>query len=181
MKYHKISGELLILGDELYRFNCEQGRFMKSVESGGKCFGFSETNGMLCVGGEKLNFFDWRNRKSVKVLNVESESLDFHENGINFVVGNDKFIKVCDLRMENEIYRIEKGCDEVRFNKDFLCVRNKNVCVFDKQNEIGKIDGEFLCFDFDGGLFFVGGEGGIKSFFNENVGLAPQWCSNLNN
>ncbi|KAM0673719.1 Small ribosomal subunit biogenesis [Gurleya vavrai] len=183
--YNKIRAELLVLSeDEIFRVNLEEGRFMKSVLSGGNSFDQSFVHNLILVGNENgFSFYDLRNRNKVK----ENESkrinaVRFKNNdGMIFCVAGDNFIKEFDIRMENEKYKIDiENAKKIKYNDNFMCaMTDKKLNIYNENNLISQLDGKNLnAFEFEKGLFFVASEDfNIKTYFDSEIGNAPSWCS----
>lgn len=115
LAYNSINCDLYVgaSGDELYRLNLEQGRFLnpfKLESSGVNHVSICETNGLLAVGMESniVEFWDPRSRSRVCNLILENQldnssfevtSTSFRNDGLNFACGTSSgYTYLYDLR-----------------------------------------------------------------------------------
>jgi ribosome biogenesis protein ENP2 len=116
MSYHYPSCDLLIgaSGNEVYRLNLEQGRFLNPLltESPGiNVTAINPAHQMWCFGGEDgcVEFWDHRERSRIGRLNItaavgnskrmEISAIRFADDGLNYAVGtSDGHVAVYDLR-----------------------------------------------------------------------------------
>ncbi|ODV62712.1 ribosome biosynthesis protein ENP2 [Ascoidea rubescens DSM 1968] len=110
--YNEINCDLYLAasGNELYRLNLDQGRFLQpfqlETDKGANCIDRNELHGLISVGLENnsVEFWDPRSRKKASTLylpeeNIEVTALKFRNDGFNFSVGTSSGISyLYDLR-----------------------------------------------------------------------------------
>lgn len=117
LAYNKINCDLYVgaSGDELYRLNLEQGRFLnpfKLETEGVNHVSTNDTNGLIAVGSETnvVEFWDPRARSRVSKLYLENQfdsasfqvtATSFREDGLNFACGTSNgYSYLYDLRSQ---------------------------------------------------------------------------------
>lgn len=115
LAYNKMNCDLYIgaSGDELYRLNLEQGRFLnpfKLETEGVNHVSTNDTNGLVAIGVEDniVEFWDPRARSRVSKLHLENQfdnspfqvtTTSFREDGLNFACGTSNgYSYIYDLR-----------------------------------------------------------------------------------
>jgi ribosome biogenesis protein ENP2 len=179
-------------GSGLYRFNLEQGRFLRSYSTTLEdvtSVGVSAVSGLVAVGGdEKIQFIDQRCREMVKTVHYDSgvTALAFDESGIGLGVGmRDGSAYLHDLRSRRELRSVKHGTAirQVKFNGRRMVSMDRNAMMVTEREGLAgemKSDVAMSSFDMDGGIFFVGLEGGeIRTFVCHELGTIPLWCQML--
>ncbi|TBU00695.1 hypothetical protein CWI38_1687p0030 [Hamiltosporidium tvaerminnensis] len=197
LSFNKISAELLICGDssDIYRFNLEQGRFLKSLISECDNINSIKTNpvhNLICGVGNKITFFDPRSRNCLKNFvseNVEEySSISFNNNGINFCVGTeDGNIIVYDLRSKKELFikkhQNENKIKEILYSdKNIYSLDQKTLNVWNLNQDLVKIETGFVqnTFIVDDGFVSIGGDTPeIHCYYSSILGKSPTWCTQM--
>ncbi|CCE93083.1 ribosome biosynthesis protein ENP2 TDEL_0F02720 [Torulaspora delbrueckii] len=117
LAYNKINCDLYVgaSGDELYRLNLEQGRFLNPFKldtEGVNHVSTNDTNGLIAVGLEEnvVEFWDPRARSRVSKLHLENQfdsspfqvtATSFRDDGLNFACGTSSgYSYLYDLRSQ---------------------------------------------------------------------------------
>ncbi|AAS53839.1 AFR468Wp [Eremothecium gossypii ATCC 10895] len=124
--YNKVNCDLYVgaSGDELYRLNLEQGRFLNPFRLEGEGVNhvsISDTNGLLSVSMESnvVEFWDPRARTRVTSLHLENQldsapfqvtTSSFRGDGLNFACGTSSgYTYLYDLRMSDPLMMKDQG------------------------------------------------------------------------
>lgn len=191
--FNPISSELYSSGDYdcIYRFNLEQGRFLREIEVPGiRSMAFSGKHGLLLgVSEQSVHFIDSRTKSDVlarKETGDELLCIDVCDNGLNYAVGNaGGLLREYDIRSSGCIYKEEftSHITKIKYNgKHILCAVQSNIHVSTEERRWASIDAEFPINDFDvnGGLLVLGGEyEDMKCYFSNGLGPVASWCSNI--
>ncbi|KMV65558.1 hypothetical protein M970_080280 [Encephalitozoon cuniculi EcunIII-L] len=175
-------------GLSVYRFNLDQGRFLRSYAvTIGEIWsiGMNECNGLIGVGGDnKMQFIDQRCKEIVKSVeyNESPSSISFSDNGIDLGVGTrEGSVYFHDLRARKELFRARHDGEvkKVLFDGKTLVSMDKSALrCCSKTGVVGEYlsDVKMNCFVCDGGLVFLGLDNGeIEEIVCEDLGEIPQW------
>lgn len=176
-------------GPHVYRFNLEQGRFLKSHSvtiDEVRSIEMNGLNGLIGVGGDnKVQFIDQRSKGIVRTVEYDESptSLSFADNGVDLGVGTEEGMTYFhDLRARKELFKAEHEGEvkRVLFNGKMLASMGKRTLKFSSRTGVV---GEYLssaemsCFECDGGVVFVGlSNGDMRQVVSEDLGEVPQWC-----
>lgn len=171
---------------EIYRFNFEQGRFLKSIQSiGGENLSISNINGILGASMDNnIAFFDSRTKEEIFTRKIDDNisGFAFDETGIKYALCTDT--GVClehDFRSEKPIRNTKVGStsNKIMYSKtNLLCSTGSNICLWQADNNIEYLDVGFTINTFDGagGILFVGGEEErIKGYCSDVLGDYNSW------
>lgn len=176
--------------DEIYRFNLEQGRFLKSIGIAGNRLSWSDKHGLLCAISKKsLNFIDTRSKDIVYIKTYENEliSIAQDESGEKYALGDDSGNLIeYDFRGENPIKSISfenSFPQKIQFSgNSLITAENTNIWIIPEKvndlNDSTKLNMTFHISDFsvDRGLIIVGGENqSIKTIVSKELGEIPSW------
>jgi ribosome biogenesis protein ENP2 len=196
MCLNEVRAELIAggAGSSLYRFNLEQGRFLRSYSTTLEevaSISTSSVNGLIAVGGEdKVQFIDQRCREAVKTVHYEDTvtALSLDGSGIGLGVGmEDGSVYFHDLRTRKELLTVKHtgAVKKIKFSgKRMLSMDGGAVLISERSGVAGEVRGEAVIntFDVDGGVLFVGYDNGeIKTFICHELGDVPRWCQVLEN
>ncbi|KAH3901754.1 ribosome biosynthesis protein ENP2 SCDLUD_001529 [Saccharomycodes ludwigii] len=127
LSYNKSNCDLYIgaSGDELYRLNLEQGRFLnpfKLETEGVNCIDINPVHGLISIGMENnkvVEFWDPRSRSRVSKLFLENQldnsqfqitATSFRKDGLNFACGTSNgYSYIYDLRANNPTMIKDQG------------------------------------------------------------------------
>lgn len=189
--FNPILSELYASGDygSVYRFNLEQGRFLREIEAPGmRSMAISAKHGLVVGASEhSVRFVDTRTRESVLAREETAEELlcvDINENGLNYLVGDASgLLREYDMRSDGCVYqkKFESHVGKAKYNGDsiFCAVRN-DIQVSLREKSWIEIGMGFLINDFDisGGLLVAGGEyEDMRCYFSSEFGPTPSWCT----
>lgn len=175
-------------GREVYRFNLEQGRFLKSYYTGleeVRSIEMSVASGLVAVGGDcRIEFIDQRSREVVRAADYEESPtcMAFSENGVDFGVGTSEgAVFFHDLRARKELFRNEHstGIRRVLFNgKTLVSADSRAVRFCSRGGELGElVEKNINCIESDGGVVFLGlDSGAMKTVLSAELGETPSWC-----
>ncbi|AFM98728.1 hypothetical protein EHEL_080230 [Encephalitozoon hellem ATCC 50504] len=179
-------------GSNIYRFNLDQGRFLRSYAVAMDevwSVRMNECNGLIGIGGgNAVQFIDQRCKEIVKSVeyNESPSSIDFSDNGIDFGVGTSEgIVYFHDLRARKPLLTIRHGdkIKRVTFSRKILVSMDKcGLKYCNRSGVVGEYTGsaEMNCFACDGGITFIGFDNGeISEVMSEDLGEIPQWCRAL--
>ncbi|ELA41197.1 uncharacterized protein VICG_01796 [Vittaforma corneae ATCC 50505] len=190
MVFNTVSSELYLGGNysEVYRFNLEQGRFLKSIPVAGNKMSWSDTHGLLgAISKKSLIFVDTRSKDNIITHTFGSELLSVAQDGsgLKYAIGSENgelleydFRSSRPLKHLNFNYFIQK----IEFSdRKLIAAANERIYII--QEDVSSledvIDPGFRINDFsiDGGLIFIGGEDPeIKTLVSEDLGAIPSWA-----
>lgn len=192
--YNCYTAELLVSGNfkGVYRFNTEQGRFLKPIDIPQISeLAISAAHGLVAgISESRVHFIDLRAKEEVLCAPLEggiSQTVDIHENGVKYIVGTDSgFLYEYDIRSPRENLNsilLNNSIQEARYNgKYILLASGDKLAVLNEKRNLSTIDCQFqiASFVFNEGLIIAGGESDkLKSFYISEIGRAPVWCSNI--
>ncbi|ADM11959.1 WD40 domain-containing protein [Encephalitozoon intestinalis ATCC 50506] len=176
-------------GSAVYRFNLDQGRFLRSYAvtiDEIYSIEMNECNGLIGVGGAGgVQFIDQRCKEIVKSVeyNESPSSITFAENGIDFGVGtNEGTVYFHDLRARKELFSVkhDQRIKKVTFNGKILISLDRGALrCCSRTGMVGEYlsSSEMNCLTCDGGVVFIGLDNGeISEMISEDLGEIPQWC-----
>ncbi|KAF7684579.1 Nucleolar protein 10 [Astathelohania contejeani] len=192
---NKLKADLLICGysNEIYRFNLQQGRFIKSYTTSLKKINSIKINPIHnligYVGDSKIEFIDPRNKNIIASIEMQFHELTkmaYSGNGINFCIGgsdntNKNKVQMFDLRSKNPIKQNlhDTKISDVLFNgKNIISADRNNIKIWNSEEYALDIqtDGIINTLEVDKGILFVGYEGGpIKTYYSSILGGIPEW------
>lgn len=185
--YNEVSSELYISAncEEIFRFNLEQGRFLKNIQSSSCDFmKLSKINGILGVGYDnQIRFFDSRVKEEIFCKEFDTRQLigfDFDDTGTKYCISDDWSIWEYDFRSENFIRQIViNNCSKLVYaKKNLIASRGKLLCFIthDDRIEYKNLGFNINTFDVHNGVVFVGGENEqIKGYCSSVLGDCPSW------
>lgn len=189
MILNKTTAEIYFGGkyDEIYRFNLEQGRFLKNIScKGGQRMSLSDAHGLLgVVNGKELTFIDTRCKEVVFSRSLDDEilSISQDETGLKYALGADNgCVYEYDFRSKVPQKRIEfeSFIKKIQYSgKNLVIASGKRIDFVDGDfKNVSCIQPGFFINDYaiNNGLVFVGGENSsIKTYVSENIGPIPSW------
>lgn len=204
IKADGIRAELLVAGKgaQVYRFNMEEGRHYRPIESQVQeieCIAISGTHSLygVCGAGGAMELVDSRDRTSARATAADEPTqaitaCTFSDDGLHFSVGTAEGVVLSyDLRSHTPLLRkdhqYEFPIKEIQYQKkSVLSMDRKGVKVWDKHTgrthaavEPGFDTNAFCVSD---GLLFVGGDDPrVRSFYVPKLGMIPRWCASLEN
>ncbi|KAH9410968.1 hypothetical protein HK407_09g13820 [Ordospora pajunii] len=186
--FNKFKAEVMCagVGPDVYRFNLEQGRFLKSQGTTIQeilCICMCEANGLICVGGDnKIQFIDQRSKEVFRTVDYSETpfSMCFSSSGMELGVGTEEgSVYLHDLRARKEICKVshEGSVRKVGFNgKILVSIGGKAMKCIDRAGMIGEYAGDvgMSCFACAGGFMFIGFDNGeIREVISEELGEIP--------
>ncbi|KAI5168727.1 ribosome biogenesis protein ENP2 [Pancytospora epiphaga] len=190
MVFNKVACELYASGeyDSIYRFNLEQGRFLREIDvSGIVCMGFSMKHGFIGgVSKHYLHFIDSRSKNPIlsRVFpKAELLSIGLSEDGLTYAIGEDNgTVGEYDIRSDvivNKVVLNDPATRIVYNGKSIFCHSNSKIAVCEGGNVITTVNPGFTINDFDinGGLLSLGGEyEEMRCYVSDKYGAVPDWC-----
>ncbi|KAM0671211.1 hypothetical protein CWI42_090260 [Ordospora colligata] len=188
--FNKFKAEIMCagVGSDIYRFNLEQGRFLKSQGTTFQeilCICMCEANGLICVGGDnKIQFIDQRSKEVIRTVEYDGTpcSMCFSNGGFELGVGTEEGnVYLHDLRARKEICKVshEGSVRKVGFNGNTLIsIGGKTLRCSDRSGMIGEYigDASMSCFACTGGFVFIGFDNGeICEVISEELGEIPMY------
>lgn len=188
---NKTTAELYMGGkyDEIYRFNMEQGRFLKSIPCAGATqMSYSQQHGLLCaVRDNTFSVIDTRTKSAVFTRHSEEELLSIaqDETGLKYAIGNESGDVIeYDFRSATPLKKqqFENFARKIQYSEKNIAVAVNSTVRFmseDSSNEISTIETKFIINDFhiDSGFVIVGGEAAqVKIFTCLDLGKLPNWA-----
>lgn len=192
-------------GNEVYRLNIDQGRFLAPLESenaGVNVVDVNPAHGLIVSGDETgtAEFWDPRTRRRVASLQISETPLTAvtqHTNGLNFACGSeDGIVKLYDLRSPEPLLVKDQGYGFPIKRIGYLSTTNVEQQIYSADKRIVKIwdaktgapftsieprvdinDVEHLP---GSGMFFLANEGPfMNTYYVPAIGTAPKWCAFL--
>lgn len=206
LAYNPVATDLLVaaLGNEVYRLNLEQGRFLNPYQldttGAANCVDVALAHGLVAVGLEEgtVEFWDPRLRQraaKLAVADCEVTAVKFRSDGLNFAAGTQEGNTLLyDLRTQVPSvvkdqgygFAINKVCwlpqDKVmsadkRIAKVWERQLGKPYALMEPQVDINDV--EWVP---ELGMFFMANEGiPMHTYYIPNLGPAPAWCLFLDN
>lgn len=211
LAYNRSNCDLYVgaAGNEVYRLNLDQGRFLAPFALGSEGVNAMDINpghGLLGFGTDAgvVEFWDPRSRTNVGQLSMNGDkaaitSVSFRQNGMDFALGNSEGqIMLFDLRSPEPILSKDQGygfaVNKIMYLDD--SISKPKILTADKR--IAKIwdpatgaaytsmeptvDINDIAHVPDSGLFFFANEGQpMHTYYIPSIGPAPKWCSFLEN
>ncbi|KAI5148721.1 ribosome biogenesis protein ENP2 [Enteropsectra breve] len=194
MLLNKHTAELYLSGEysEVYRFNLEQGRFLKGLDAPGLLkMAISQSTGIVIGMQESgLVFIDPRAKASFHSLAIDNailSAVDYSTEGTEYCIGTEEgILKKYDIRSEGHIseYSLGEGdkIEKIKYNGNKVMASHGNVLSALQNEDTSKIVMEYKINDFDAaqGILFVGGEDEeMKCLVSRDLGEFPSYCSNF--
>lgn len=192
MLHNAATAELYLGGtyNEIYRFNLEQGRFLKSIGATGYRMAWSNLHGFLgAIYKKKLTFTDTRMRTEIfrSLHDNELLSIAQDESGLRYALGNENGeVLEYDFRSSKPLRKIQfdSFLSNIKFLKKSLVAVTASKVHFIQENDTcaddtSSIDVGFQITNFstDDGLIMVGGENPYpKVYASEQLGSIPGWA-----
>ncbi|KAM0680601.1 Small ribosomal subunit biogenesis [Glugoides intestinalis] len=188
---NKITAELYMGGkyEEIYRFNMEQGRFLKSIPCAGAIqMSFSAQHGLLCaIGNNTFSVIDSREKTAVFTRKTDQELLTIaqDETGLKYAIGNeDGNVVEYDFRSATPLkeQQFENFARKIQYSGKNLAVAVNSTVKFvieDNSYDINTIETNFIINDFyiNDGIAIIGGEGPqVKTYTCADLGKLPNWA-----
>lgn len=141
-------------GNELYRLNIDQGRFLAPFEcesEGINKVEVSSAHGLVGCGGENgtVEFWDPRSRNRVGILRVGGQgqgvgsgvtALAFHDDGLQFAAGTyDGLSMIYDLRSSDPILTRDQGYGFAIKNLGFLDTQSVSRKIYSADKRVVKV------------------------------------------
>jgi ribosome biogenesis protein ENP2 len=182
--------EVLMTGDgnNVYRFNLEQGRFLKSYNTRIqeiRSVEFNTTNGLIGIGGDRrIEFLDQRCKKIVRSVEYSEcpSTIGFSEGGLEVGVGMiEGTTYFHDLRARKEMIKIDDNTRirRILFNgKTMIGQSGLYLRCYNRNGVLGEYRAlsKMSCFECSGGMIYIGFENGeMKSFGVKELGEMPRW------
>lgn len=188
--HNTTSADLYLGGNysEIYRFNLEQGRFLKSIPVAGSKMSWSSVHGLLgAIAKKSLVFIDTRTKDNVfaHAFNTELLSIAQDSSGLKYAIGNESGeLLEYDLRSSKPVrlFNFDPFVQKVEFsNGNVVVAAGPKICIIreDVSDLENVVDIGFPINDFsiDNGLLFIGGENPeIKTLISEDLGVIPSWA-----
>ncbi|CAG84260.1 WD40-repeat-containing domain protein [Yarrowia lipolytica] len=194
-------------GNEVYRLNLDQGRFMAPFElssAGVNCLDVNQAHGLLGFGTDAgiVEFWDPRSRSRVGMLDVGAPglgggatALKFRNDGLNVGIGNaDGIVRLFDLRAPEPYVTKDQGygfgIKKVLWVNDdhVLCADKRVAKIWDRRTGDAytsiepTVDINDVAHIPGSGMFMFANEGiPMHTYYIPNLGPAPKWCSFLEN
>lgn len=197
-------------GNELYRLNLDQGRFLNpyvlDTEEGVNSVDINTVHGLLSAGLEDgtVEFWDPRSRQRAAKLHVADQlgrqvqvtTTRFRQDGLNFACGtSDGQALLYDLRAASPSIVKDQGYG-FGIKKIIWLDNTEKILTSDKRiakiwdRHTGKafasmepsVDINDVEYVKESGMFFMANEGiPLHTYYIPNLGPAPKWCSFLDN
>lgn len=191
--FNSVGSELYACGtyESIFRFNLEQGRFLKEIDLPNlKNLAFSNKHGLIVgVSTNSVHFIDSRSREEVIEKNIPDVTLsciDISENAINYTIATDEGdVMSYDIRADGVLHKanLNSPVSKIKYSgKHVFSSSKNNISIFSENWECTTIDTEFFInsFDVSGGLLAVGGEyEEMRCYFVDKLGPVPAWCSDI--
>lgn len=185
MLHNTVIAELYLgCADEIYRFNLEQGRFLRSIPVPATRMAWSSTHGLLGAAyKDSLVFIDSRSRSEVFSNRHESElfAIAQDKSGLRYAVGTEDG-EVCeyDFRSSAPLRKhvLDSPIQKLEFSDKSL-VAATGTQIYSLGGSSASLDVGFKIYDFAvrGGALFVGGEqADVETFICEDIGSIPSWA-----
>lgn len=190
--YNTVLGEMYVGGsfDEIYRFNFQQGKFMKSIHIKANNIKCSNVNGIIGTSyDDMITFFDSRSREEIfkNKVNEEVTSLSLDKSGLKYSVGTDTgTVLEYDFRSDKPIrqFDLRNAITDMKYHeKNLIASCGSRLAVISENTQIEEIIPGFTINTFAnaGGLIFIGGESNeIKGYCSTILGEFPSWFADLN-
>ncbi|EGW29896.1 uncharacterized protein SPAPADRAFT_144104 [Spathaspora passalidarum NRRL Y-27907] len=210
--YNPVNCDLMVgaSGNELYRLNLEQGRFLNpfvlETDSGVNAVDINPVHGLVSVALEDgaVEFWDPRAKQRAGKLYVDEQvnqsvgvtAVNFRNDGLNFALGTSSgHTLLYDLRTDTPSLVKDQGYgyDIKKLiwlpGTEYILSSDKRIAKIWDRNQ-GKpfasmeptVDINDVAHVPDSGMFFLANEGQpMHSYYIPNLGPAPKWCSFLDN
>ncbi|CAI5760442.1 unnamed protein product [Candida verbasci] len=209
LSYNPINCDLYVgsSGNELYRLNLEQGRFLNpfqlDTDLGVNSVDINPVHGLISCGLEDgtVEFWDPRSKQIAGKLDMQDQvtCVKFRNDGLNFACGTSSGKTLLyDLRASEPSIVKDQGYGFEIKNISWLeeSLHPETILTGDKRiakiwnKDTGKpfasmeptVDINDICHVPNSGMFFLANEGiPMHTYYIPNLGPAPQWCSFLDN
>lgn len=211
LAYNRSNCDLYVgaAGNEVYRLNLDQGRFLAPFALGSEGVNAMDINpghGLLGFGTDAgvVEFWDPRSRTNVGQLSMNGDkaaisSLSFRQNGMDFALGNSEGqIMLFDLRSPEPVLSKDQGYGfavhkimylDDSISKPKILTADKRIAkIWDPATGAAytsmepTVDINDIAHVPDSGLFFFANEGQpMHTYYIPSIGPAPKWCSFLEN
>ncbi|RLV92909.1 Ribosome biogenesis protein ENP2 [Spathaspora sp. JA1] len=210
--YNPVNCDLMIgaSGNELYRLNLEQGRFLNpfilDTNSGVNSVDINPVHGLVSVGLEDgaVELWDPRAKQRAGKLYIDEQlnqnvgvtAVSFRNDGLNFALGTSSgHTLLYDLRTDTPSLVKDQGYgyDVKKLiwlpGTEYILSSDKRIAKIWDRNQ-GKpfasmeptVDINDVAHVPDSGMFFLANEGQpMHTYYIPNLGPAPRWCSFLDN
>ncbi|KAI4292543.1 ribosome biogenesis protein ENP2 [Pancytospora philotis] len=174
--------------DAVYRFNLQQGRFLRDIEVAGlTSLSLSPAHGLLAgVSADAVHFIDTRSRTEVIRRPIESQELTAvsqSDSGISYAVATADAVLEFDIRAEACVHKMahEGPASRLRYSGKHIvyALGSRIFCALDGSSTVcAELDFTVNDFDVNEGLVVVGGEyEEMKCFKAPLLGAVPSWCA----